>query len=274
MRPALVPILCILCGLLTTRAFAEQPPWQLEPEPTVIEDRLRMEIGIFGATYDTRLRVDPSPQQMGTAVDAESDLGLATHKVLPDVELTLFAGDRHFFRLSGISLRRDAQHLLDRTIVFDNNTYSAGQLANSTLNISMAGITYGYRFIRSKHLELDATFGIQVGSVEANATIPSVLRESDSGSGPIPMLGLEGRYEFSRRWALDARVQYLRVIVSDVRGALLDARYSALWRMNPHLCFGLGYRIFRIDADSETNSHPGVIDLKVAGPMLFTQASL
>ena len=68
------------------------------------------------------------------------------------------------------------------------------------------------------------------------------------------MLGLEGRYEISRRWALEARAQYLRVIISDVRGSLLDARYSGMWRMNPHLCFGLGYRIFRIDADSQTNA--------------------
>jgi hypothetical protein len=85
---------------------------------------------------------------------------------------------------------------------------------------------------------------------------------------------LEGRYEFSRRWALDARAQYLRVIVHDVRGAFLDTRYSALWRMNPHLCFGLGYRTFRLDVDSSTMSHPGLVNLKVAGPLLFTQASL
>jgi hypothetical protein len=274
MRHAVVPMLCVLGGLLTTRAFAAQPPWELEPAPSVIEDRVRMEIGVFGANFDTTVRVDPSPQQVGTTINAEDDLALASRKVLPDLELTLFAGDRHFFRLSGLNLRRNAQHVLDRTIVFDNNTYRLGERVDSNLDITMAGITYGYRFIRAKHLELDGTFGIQVGSVDVNATVPTTLRQSDSASGPIPLLGLEGRYEISRRWALEARAQYLRVIVSDVRGAILDARYAAMWRANPHLCFGLGYRIFRIDADSKTTSHPGVVDLKIAGPLLFTQASL
>src|SRR3974390_1585710 len=43
MRHVLVRMLCICGSLLTARAFAAQPPWQLEPTPNVIEDRLRLE---------------------------------------------------------------------------------------------------------------------------------------------------------------------------------------------------------------------------------------
>ena len=55
---------------------------------------------------------------------------------------------------------------------------------------------------------------------------------------------------------------------------ILAALLAATWRANPYLVFGLGYRSFSLDIDSQNSSTPGLVDMKIAGPLLFVRASL
>ncbi len=273
----LVSVCAILSGcFIHDSAFAQQNPLLAEvAPPLVIEDRLRLEIGAFGAGISSRLRVDPSPTVQGTEVSGEDDLALADFKVIPQLELTLLPGDRHLLRLNSLSLRRSAQTRLQRSIVFGDQTYLANERVDSTLNLEMFGLTYGYQFLKTSEYDLAATFGIQIAEIEANAVATSrVLREPETGVAPLPLLGIEGRAFFGQRWSVEGRVQYLSVNVSNVSGHMLDARLSGLWRFNPHLAAGLGLRYFDISVDSKSTSTPGLVSMQLSGPMLFMQASL
>jgi hypothetical protein len=181
-------------------AYAQSPPRNAlveEVPPRVIEDRLRLEIGAFGAMIDTTLRIDPSSVVQGTAVSGEGDLGLADTKGLPNLELTLLPGERNLIRLSSVSVRRSAQARLSRRVVFDDQVYLVGELVSSTLDLSMVGMTYGYQFLKRDTFDLAATIGVQIASIEANAFVSSrVLREAESGVAPLPLIGLEGRTSF------------------------------------------------------------------------------
>jgi hypothetical protein len=259
----------------TTAAPAKLPDWAPKPRPHVIEDRLRLEVNLLGASPSTKLRVDESPTVPGTEIDAEDDLGLDDFQLLPQVELTLLPGERHLIRLSRFAIDRSAAVRLDKNISFDDQDYLVGERVDSILNLTMFGLTYGYRFIVAQRGEISASFGVQIADVEANAVVRSrVVRESENGVAPLPLLGLEGRYDFSQRWSMEARVQYLTVNETDVDGSILDARLGVTWRMNPHLVFGLGYRTFQIDIDSADEDTSGFVDLTVAGPLLFVRASL
>jgi hypothetical protein len=101
-----------------------------------------------------------------------------------------------------------------------------------------------------------------------------VVRESESGVAPLPLMGAEGRFDFSPRWAVEGRVQYLTVNESNVDGSILDARLGVTWRVNPYLLLGLGYRAFQIDVDSADEDTSGFVDLSIDGPLLFVRASL
>ena len=259
----------------TTQAPATLPDWAPKPKPNVVEDRLRLEINLLWASPSTKLRVDESPTQPGTEINAEDDLGLDDSQLLPQVELTLLPGERHLIRLSRFAIDRSAAKHLEKNISFDDQDYLVGERVDSILNLTMFGLTYGYRFIRTQQAEISASFGIQIADVEANAVVRSrVVRESESGVAPLPLLGLEGRYDFSPRWSMEARVQYLTVNETDVDGSILDARLGVTWRMNPYLLFGLGYRTFQIDVNSADEDTPGFVDLTVSGPLLFVRASM
>ncbi|HET9445223.1 MAG TPA: hypothetical protein VFO35_03140 [Steroidobacteraceae bacterium] len=254
---------------------AKLPDWAPKPRPNVVEDRFRVEVNLFGASPTTDMRVDESPTLPGTQINAEEDLGLEDFQLLPQVELTLLPGERHLVRLSAFAMHRSADKFIERNISFDNEDYVIGERVDSLLNLTMFGLTYGYRFVVHQRAELSATFGLQIADVEANAVVRSrVVRESESGVAPLPLLGFEGRFDFSRRWAVEARAQYLTVNEDQVNGSILDGRLALTWRMNPWLALGLGYRTFRIDVDSADEDTPGFVDLSVDGPLLFVRASM
>jgi hypothetical protein len=254
---------------------AKLPDWAPKPRPNVVEDRFRVEVNLFGAGATTQMRVDESPTLPGTEISAEDDLGLEDFELLPQVELTLLPGERHLVRLSAFAMHRSANKFIEREISFDNEDYVIGERVDSLLNLTMFGLTYGYRFVVHRRGELSATFGLQIADVEANAVVRSrVVRESESGVAPLPLLGFEGRFDFTPRWAVEARAQYLTVNEDQVNGTILDGRLALTWRLNPYLALGLGYRTFRIDVDSADEDTPGFVDLSIDGPLLFVRASM
>lgn len=257
------------------QAPGQLPDWAPKAPPNVVEDRFRVEVNLFGASPETLMRVDESPTEPGTQIAAEDDLGLDDFQLLPQVEFTLLPGEQHLVRLSAFALHRSAEKQIEREISFDNERYLVGERVDSRLNMTLFGLTYGYRFLVHRRGELSATFGVQIADVEANAVVRSrVVRESESGVAPLPLLGAEGRFDFTPRWAVEARVQYLTVDVSQVNGSILDARLAVTWRLNPYLALGLGYRSFQIDVDSRDEETPGFVDLSVDGPLLFVRASM
>lgn len=272
----------LLSLTLSAAHAAEKPPsndklpdWAPQPKPHVIEDRLRVEVMALSAGLDTDLRMDPTLATQGTLLNAEEDLGLADTKVLPLAEITLLPGERHLLRLSGFGVRRSARQVIDRTIVFDDQTYLPGERVDSTLNLTMLGLTYGYSVVKTRRVDLALTFGIQVVEVEANAVVRSrVVRDAETGVTPLPLAGIEGRFDFNERWSIEARLQYLSVEFDEIDGTLLDARAALTWRKNPHLVFGLGYRNFSLEVDSRDTDTPGLVDMRMAGPLLFLRASL
>lgn len=262
-------------SLAAIAAHAEDPDWWPKPAPRVSEDVLRAEILVLDAGFNTKLRVDNSAVLQGTEVAAEDDLGLQASQILAQGELTLLPGDHHLVRLSGLSSHRSASKFIEKEIVFDDQTYLVGERVDSELNLTMVGLTYGYRFLVRDRAELTGTFGIQVAQVQANALVRSrVLRDAESGVAPLPLAGLEGRFDLSKRWSFETRLQYLKVNISDVDGSILDWRLGLTWRANPHWLLGLGYRQFNVNVDSKNKSTPGFVDLTIGGPMLFMRASL
>lgn len=251
------------------------PDWAPQPKPHVMEDRFRVEVMTLSGDLDTDIRIDPNVATPGTLVNAEDVLGLDDNKLLPLAEITLLPGDRHMIRLSGFSLRRSARATIDQTIVFDDETYLPGETVDSTLNLTSVGLTYGYSVVKRRSVDLALTFGVQIVEVDANAVVRSrVVRDSETAVTPLPLVGIEGRYDFNERWSIEVRGQYLSVEIDEIDGSVMDARAALTWRMNPYLVFGLGYRTFDVEVDSRDLDDPGLFDLKMAGPLLFMRASL
>lgn len=241
----------------------------------MVEDKFRLEVGVWQAGINTYLRADDSLQQVGSVLDGESDIGLDDSAMMPEVELTLFPGKRHLFRLNGFSSRRSGSAVLTRPVDFDGNTYLVGDLVQSTLNLDMVGVGYAWRLFNKPRFELDIGADIQITSVEANVFVPRrALREADEGILPIPLLDIETRWEPLPKWQVLGRYRWLGGSGGDASGSFSDWRVGVNWQFTQHLGLGLHYRSFGVHVDSTSASHPGALRLDYKGPQLTFRASL
>lgn len=273
------PGLVLALSAFNAQAEVRQMPWDAAPPPRLVEDRLRVEVGLWNAGVNTLLRADTtSPSgitQLGSTLDAESDTGLADSRLMPDIELTLFPGKRSLVRINGFSSRRSGSTVLTRNLQFDGNNYLIGQTVKSTLNLDMLGIGYAWRLLKAPRYELDVGVDVQITAVEANVYVPrTAMREADEGVLPIPMLDIEGRWEVLPRWQLQARYRWLGGSGDDANGTIADWRVGVQWQFTQHLGLGLHYRNFNVSVDSTSNSHPGALRLDYKGAQLAFRASL
>lgn len=262
-----------------------------DPPPHAYDDRFRLEVDLLFGGYDTSLRLDRATTSAagvtsitpGTTLSAENDLALAKSQLIPQLELTLLPGKHHVVRLGGLSMRRSGSTIVNRTINFGSSTYTINDRVDSHLNVSMIGLTYGYLPFRADRYELGLSFGIQISSIDANAEVRTLPpRNAETGVAPVPLLGIEGRFDFTRRWSVDARYQYMTLSLfeslgadlNNVAGTITDGRFALRFRQNQHLIYGLGYRYFNLDVNSADSDTPGQVQLKLGGPVLFVQGSL
>ena len=275
MRIAASTVLLIILGSCVSQLASAQPPWEKDPPPRLVEDILRVEVNVMSASYDTTARVDSTPQLRGTLFNAEKDFKIDDAEYLIAGEITLLPGERHLLRLSGLNTQREGHTRLDRQIVYDDQTYRVGEIVDSLLNLRLFGFTYGFRMISNERMEVTPTLGIQIGEYTTNAVVRSrVVREPTGDISPVPVIGADLRFDFTRRWSAEGRVQYVKVSVQDVDASLLDWRVGVTWRFNPHFLVGAGYRSFNINAESFDTNSSGLVDLSITGPLLFVRASL
>jgi hypothetical protein len=271
----------LLAVFATTSSAAEFSRFR-EPKPRVVEDLFRAEVSFVGATYDTRVRLDADNSGLqNTDIDIEDDLGLDDMRSLVQGEITFLPGERHLLRLSGQATRRSANTLLQRTITFEDDTFVINGRVASKLDLTLFGLTYGYRFLKRERFELDGTFSIQIAEIDANITGRDAngtqirsAQDAEDGVAPIPLFGLEGRFDFGSRWSAEGRFQYVGANTEGIDASILDARLAVTWRQNPYLVYGVGYRRFDIDVDADRDNDSGRVDLSISGPMLFLRGSL
>lgn len=283
MRSAVHTALRLMTGCVVTLgslltghiAAAAQPPWEKTPPPRLIEDIFRVEINVMGASYDTTARVDQTVAVPGTEFSAEDDLKVDDAEYLIAGDITLLPGERNLLRLSGLNTQRDGHVSLERQILYDDQTYNINEVVDSSINLRLFGLTYGYRLISNERMEVTPTIGVQIGEYSTNAVVRSrVVREPTGDISPVPVIGADLRFDMSRRWSAEGRVQYIKVELDEIEASLLDWRVGVTYRINPHFVVGAGYRSFSIDAESFEDDSSGLINLSITGPLLYVRASL
>lgn len=274
MRMAVRMALIILGGCFSQLASA-QPPWEKDPPPRLIEDIVRVEVSVMGASYDTNGRVDAIPEEPGTEFNAEQDLKVDDAEYMVAGEITLLPGTRHLLRLSGLNTQRDGHTRLERRIDYDDQTYNVNELVDSSINLRLFGFAYGFRMISNERMEVTPTLGVQIGEYSTNAVVRSrVVREPSGDVAPVPTIGLDLRFDFTKRWSAEGRIQYVKVSLDEIEAELMDWRLGVTWRFNPHFLIGAGYRSFNINAESFDEGSSGFIDMSITGPLLYVRASL
>jgi len=274
----------VLIATQSVSAAADRDPYSgapLPPHQSATPSPITDHFYIRGTFYDpqvrTNLRVDPSsaaPGVTGTPVNTENDLGLPHRLQQGRVEFMFRLHERSKVRVDYVEADRSGAKILANDVVFGNETFAAGQLAQTSLDWKQFDITYSYSFIHNARFEAGSGLGIYFLQVDATGAVPAKFqRQEVTAASPFPTLPLDLAWCLSSRWAVTARAAYLRATLSGFHGWYADSHEDLQYRWNPHLALGLGYSSIRTSLTRKGGTFPGAFAMSIGGPEAFVRFS-
>ncbi len=245
-----------------------------------ITDRFALRVLFFPASLATDMRLDPQAGTPGTELDAESDLGLSDRKYQGRAEMIFRLRERNRLRVDYMKLSRKGDQLLDRTIVFGNQTFLVNDRAQTALEWRNLTFTYTRSLLYTERFELGVGLGVSLIEARASGEVTARnIREHQEGVAAFPTFGLDGTWRISRRWAFSARAQRFSTTVDRFRGQLSDYHTDVQYRWRRNFALGLGYTKLHslVDVGSDMSSSSteltGRFDQRTKGPEIFLRAS-
>jgi hypothetical protein len=279
-RPALA---AALLALPAAPALADRDPLSgapLPPQrreiPSPITDRFYIRGTFYEPQAHTNLRLDipGSPLPTGTALNAERDLALRSRLYQGRVEFLFRLRERGRLRVDYFEADRSGTKVLANTIVFGNQTFAAGSVAQSSLDWKMFDLTYSYSVYRSERLEIGTGLGMYAVEVHARGAVPAQNQLKEvSTADPVPAVPLDITWRLSRRFALTGRAAYLKAALSGFHGWFADLHEDVQYRWNPNFAIGLGYSAVRTSITRMSGNNPGTFALSISGPEAFARFS-
>jgi hypothetical protein len=249
------------------------PPPPL-PVASPITDHFALRADFFWGKIDTFGRFDSAKGVEGTPFTGEGDLGLTDKEHQVRIEIMFRIEQRSRLRVNFLDSRRQADKTINRTLQYGDQTFLVDNPVHSSFDWRQMDLTYTYSFLRSERFELGAGLGVHLIEAEATAEIPRTPQYADfTGAGPFATLALDGTWRISKRWALSARGQYLKVTIGSVSGMMGDYHADLQYRWKRNLAFGLGYERQEVELDVRNADPSGVLRLTFSGPELFGRMS-
>lgn len=270
MKPGRVGTVALGLALLAPRAHADGD----YISPT--DDRVRVSLGAMHVSSSTTLRADSTTGVEGTVVNGEDQFGLDKSDYEPKFEVMVRAGTRNRLWLNYFTLDRDGSTVVQEPIVFRNVVLQPGEPLQSSLDLRLLSLTYGYSFWHGEKLELAATLGVTSVEINAQAKVATALvhvNETETAAGPFPTPGLAATWAVSKHFYLDGRVQYLNLHISDLDGSLGMGELNLGYRVQQNVSFALGYTETKAHVLSTKTSDSGLFDFNTKGPQLFVRVS-
>jgi hypothetical protein len=239
-------------------------------------DRVRVSLGIMDLSTTTTLQVDSSTGVPGTVINAENQFGLSQKDIEPKFQIMFRANERNRIELDYFTLDRTGSAVITEPIVFRDAVLQVGDPAQTTLDLRILTLTYGYSFWHSEKLELAATLGVSSVQIAAQAKVQTEahhVNQTEDEAGPFPTPGIAATWVVSKRFYFDGRAQDLNVHFNHLDGSLGFFEIDALYRFRPNVSFALGYTETKSHLASTQSTSAGFFDLTAKGPQFFVRVA-
>jgi hypothetical protein len=279
-----LPLGALLLSAQAAPALADRDPYSGAPLPphkhepaSPITDHFYIRAAFFTPRVRTNFRLDPAfvaGGVTGTPVSAEDDLGLPSRLYQGRVDFMFRLRERNKVRVDYYESNRSGSKVLTNTIIFGDETFAAGQLAQTTLYWQQFDITYTYSFIRNSRFEVGTGLAIYFLQIDATGQVPAQnQREERTSATPVPALPLDFTWCFAEHWSMTARAAYLKANLNGFSGWYADGHADVQYRWNPNFALGAGFSSIRTRLDRSGGTSPGTFQMNTTGPELFVRFS-
>lgn len=232
-------------------------------EPRFGEDTLNLKAGAFISDFDTKAGVS-GPNGGDLGIDFEDDLGLDSSQTSYRGELAWRFASRHRAILGYYAFDRSATGGTQGTIEIDDPddgliVIDAGVKVDVEFDWQLIPLSYAYSFYKTEALEIAGSLGVHwvdlklgvAGVATVNGNANEFVSQSESASGPLPVLGLRADYAITPQWLIGGHVQYFGMDYDDYSGDLLDLRVQTEYWFTESLGAGVGYTWYDIDVTKD-----------------------
>jgi len=202
----------------------DSAPVEKKIAPWFVE-RFKLTAGFFLPVNNTSIQVGLTGKAAGTEIDFQKDLGYtqAVGTFLAGVQWRISRRSRINF--SYYDINRSANHTLDKTIYFKDDTFKLNTSVHTFFNTAIYQLSYGYAILSKPKYEAGILIGTHlVGGkvgIDVNGPNAGVSKASNFGfTAPLPDLGIWGGYAFTPRLAANADIDYLSLTVGDISGSI------------------------------------------------------
>lgn len=245
----------VFVALLVSTSLAAQGP------RANLYDRLQVSASITTIILNANIRVDGA-NGIGTDIDAEDDLGLATDKLEPRFAVRWRPWRRHEFEGGYQFARRSARRVIDRDITFGDSTYHAGGDIGTTLNSDQAFFTYRFAFLAKPRTQVGLAIG--AGALFLDAALDAFgsggqvqYSQSQDVTGPLGSVGLYGRFLSGDRWSWEAEARYVRIAIDRFDARVGEGGAAVRYTAWSHVTFEGGYGVSAIKVDIAPTTSSG-----------------
>ena len=250
-------------SLVAPAAFAAADPW---------EAPFTLQIGVYNAEAETKVRLDSSGGRFGTELSFETDLGGEHRKALPTFDMLWRINPRHAIEASVVSLRREGQTTLRGSIDWGDQTFPINTPINSEFNSDIVRLAYRWSLVHDDRAELGLLFGVHYTRLETSisSTGSSVqISESASIDYPLPTIGVRGSARIGQNWRVTGFGQFLKLKIDDYDGEVTNFGAGVEWAFAQGMFAGLGYEYYKYNLVSSKDKARGEFNYEFDGPKLY-----
>ncbi len=225
--------------------------------------------GLFISHLNTELQVNSRTIGRGTRLNLEN-LGLTQSTRVGRLDGYLRLFQRHRIQFGYFRFYRTVGAHLKNTIQVGNVTFPAGAGVDLTSDNRNYMLNYMYSFIQNDQLELAGSLGLHIMNItNAIRGTGGRLSQSSSVTGPMPMLGLNLDYHFSKRLLGSLQGQWFAIKYDGYTGVLQDYSLRLEYMFWDHAGIGVGYNAFNLGVSVDRGNFLGRLDWRYSGLQLF-----
>ena len=215
-------------------------------------------------------------------IDLNKDLGFNSYSTFSGKLDWKFTHKNHVY-LVGSSFDQTRQHVLDRTVMFQGQTFDVGLSTRAHLSAPLIAPGYEYDFIRRKRGHLGV--GVQIDLFDASASLSAAAQITHDGVhhaavsassslvAPIPVAGPDARFYLTNSPRLFVEGQVFGMYLFGY-GNFVSTVDDLGFSFNKHISINAGYQLgSRLVVNNKASSNRIGVHLTQQGPVVGAEVS-
>jgi hypothetical protein len=242
LRHGILPALLLGSGL---------PALATAQEANHLYDRYQVSVSGALVLIGSTIRVD-TDEGDGTELDSEDDLGLDRSNVRPRLAFRWRPGRRHELEAAYLPVTRTGGQVLERDVVIDSVTYTAGAELESSIRNDQLGVDYRYAIHAGERTLAGLAAGVGVTWIDTRFTGTGTVTGGagqqtgsftveESLRAPTVAIGGFGQFRVGDRWYVDTELGGFYLDIDNINIRILQVLGAVRYYPLTWLGLELGY---------------------------------